>query len=138
MKATPPGTTWASRAPNAVSSCARSGSRPRGAVAKNALEGLEDNEEHRRDEHERREFVKPAIPALAFRVSLGGEGLDEPPAPHVVSREDRDERDLGVQPSRGAAEPTEPEPDAEEDGQHGARRHDAPEEAPLHDLEAVE
>ena len=39
---------------------------------------------------------------------------------------------------RSAPEPAEPQPEAEGDGEHRARGHDAPEELALHDLEALD
>src|SRR5262245_4979657 len=116
-----------------------SSSRPRGQLAKKLSERLEDNEQDRRDEDEDREFVEPAEPDVAPGVALGGEGLHQAPAPQVIADEDRDQRELGVEPAaERALEPAEPEPDAEGDGEHRARRHDSPEKLALHHLEALD
>src|SRR5690348_1673490 len=101
--------------PSAESSRASSGSRPRGQLAKNASEGLEDNQEHRGKKDEHRNLVEPAIPGVAMRVAVRREIAQQLAAPHVIDDEQRAERRLGVHPAR-AAEPAEPEPQAEDDG----------------------
>src|SRR3989442_2145234 len=135
---TPPGTTWAPCARRPSSSSFKSDSRPRGQLAKNASERLEDNQEHRGEQHERGELVEPAIPHVCAGIAVGGEVAQQPTAPDVIADQERDQGDLGVQPARGAAEPAEPQPDAEDDGQDRARRHESPVELALHQLEALD
>ncbi len=83
-------------------------------------------------------LVEPAVPALAFRVRIGRERAHQAPAPEVVQDEQRDQRELRVQPAAGAAEPCQPQPQPEGEREDGARRHDAPEELALHELEALD
>src|SRR5205814_2974037 len=136
LKATPPGTAVAAMS-SGPSSATSSGSSPRGQLAKKFSERLEDNDQHRSEQDQHREFVEPAEPDVALRVTVRREIAQQHAAPQVVGREQRAERHLDVQPARGAAEPAEPQPDPKDEGEHAARGHDAPIELALHELEAL-
>src|SRR5258706_10568181 len=96
--ATPPGTALAAM-PNPASSCTSCGSRPRGQLAKKFSERLEDNDQHRGEEDQHREFVEPAEPDMALRVAVGGEVAQQHPAPQVIRGEQCAERHLDEQPA---------------------------------------
>ena len=100
--------------------------------------GLADHEQDDADQDQHRQLVEPAVPDVAVPVALMPEIQHQLAAPEVVGDQRRDQRELGVQPDARAAEPAEPEPQAEADREHAARRRDAPEELALHDLEALD
>ena len=75
---------------------------------------------------------------VVMPVAPGGEVAHQAPAPEVVGDEQRNQRDLGVQPAGRRLEPAEPQPHPEHDGEHRAGRHDSPEQLALHQLEALE
>src|SRR5690606_38218426 len=110
----------ASVAPRDTTSSRSSSSSPRGAVAKKASERLEDNQDHRGEEEEHRHFVEPAEPDVAAAVALLAEVDEQPVAPDVVGDRERDDEELGVQPTAGALKPAAPQPQAEGDGEHRA------------------
>src|SRR5688500_17657469 len=135
---TPPGTALASLPPSSLTSSRSKASSPRGALAKKDSERLEDNQQHRGEENHDRDFVEPAQPYMAPAVAPGGEVAQQPAAPEMVADENRDQGDLGVQPAAGPAKPSQPQPRAEGDGEHGPRGHDAPIELALHQPEALQ
>src|SRR5687767_4230759 len=135
---TPPGTALASLPPSSLTSSRRKASSPRSALAKKDSERLEDNQQHRGEENHDRDFVEPAQPYMAPAVAPGGEIAQQPAAPEMVDDQNSYHADLGVQPAAGPAEPAEPQPQAEGDGEHGTRGHDAPVELALHQPEALE
>src|SRR5258708_17853324 len=106
-----------------ASSCTSSDSRPRGQLAKKFSERLEDNDEHRSDQDEDRDFVEPAEPEVAPSVSIGGEIEQQHAAPAVIARQQLATRHLKVPPKRRAAKPTQPNPDAADPGTHAPLRH---------------
>src|SRR5688500_18506156 len=134
---TPPGTALASLPPSSLTSSRSKASSPRGALAKKDSERLEDNQQHRGEEDHDRDFVERAQPHVAAALAACGEVAQEHAAPRMVNNQKSHKAQLGVQPARGAAEPAEPKPHAEGDGEHRARRHDAPVELALHHHEAL-
>src|ERR1700741_5400408 len=96
---------------SSASSRTSNGSSPRGQVAKNCSERLEDNDQDRGDENQHRKLVETAQPDVAAGIVIGGEVAQQPAAPEVVAREQCAKRHLRVQPAARAAEPAEPKPD---------------------------
>src|SRR5690348_6300400 len=111
--------------PSVPSSRTSSASSPRGQLAKKASERLEDNEEDRGEQDERGKLVEPPVPGMAVGVAIGGEIGAQLAAPQVVRDEQRREPHLGMDPAR-AAEPAEPKPQSEHDGENAPGGHDSP------------
>src|SRR5678816_4922446 len=81
LNATPPGVCARASAPKDESSRRSSSSSPRGQLAKNDSERLDDNQDHRGEKHERRRLVEPAIPDVRPAVAIRSEVAQEAPAP---------------------------------------------------------
>jgi len=82
-------------------------------------------------------WLHAKLALVAVLVSIVLEVCEQLAQPQVMRDQDCDQRHLGVKPSAGDPIAL-PEPHAECDGEHGARRHDAEVELALHDLEALD
>src|SRR6185503_7352244 len=102
------------------------------------LLGFEDGQQYDRHQNHDRKLVEPAQPDMAAGIAPKAEVEQQLAAPEVISNQQCDQRELGVQPAARALKPAKPEPQPERQCQHAARRGDAPEELALHHLEALE
>src|SRR4051812_22452398 len=67
-------------------------------------ERFHDDEHHDTDQDQHRRLIEPAIPHVPVRIAAVSKSREEPSAPQVIHDQQRDERELGVQPPAGYAE----------------------------------
>src|SRR6266852_434201 len=111
---------------------------PRGAAGRSAvrLERLHHGQNDRGGQKTCRHLVKPAVPEVRPRISVARKIGKQLAAVQMIGDQQDDDPELGVEPGTREAV-AEPQPSAEGEGQQRARRHDAPVELALHDLEPL-
>src|SRR5690606_24059553 len=102
-----------------------------------SLPGLHYHEYHGPDQDQHRNFVEPAVINMAAPVAIMLEVSQQFATIQVISDQHQHQCQLGMQPAARNTIP-QPEPQAEDHGQHRARRHDAIVELTLHNLETLD
>ena len=100
------------------------------------LKRFHDHQDDYRKQNQHRKFVEPAIENVTESIAIVLKIVQQFAAIDVIDHEDQHEKKLRVHPTAADAV-AEPEPQAEDDGEHRAGRHDAEVEFALHYFETL-